>query len=103
MTPPPFWFVKALSEFASEVYQHTGMARPVARVSLSKDFGLGLGIAPGTSIDVHTAAGYVEVYTETTARSYGMVVPSVVSEICICVGRGDRECLCGAAKRGKKK
>jgi TctA family transporter len=68
---PPGWFVAALSKFVSSVYQHTGVRKTVTRVSLDSEFGIRLGILPGTSVDIATAAGYVEVYCERTARSYG--------------------------------
>lgn len=68
---PPCWFIAALSEFASEVYKHTGVKKAIARVSVSNEYGMRIGIVPGTSMDIHTAVGYVEVYCEKTPRSYG--------------------------------
>lgn len=71
MQVPPSWFVEALSDFACEIYKNTAAKKPLARVSLASDFGPSVGLVPGTSMDVHTAAGYVEVYCERVPRSYG--------------------------------
>lgn len=67
---PPHWFVEGLSKFACKVYEHTGQ-KVLTRISLDSEFGLRIGLLPGTSMDVHTAAGYVEVYCERCPRSYG--------------------------------
>ncbi len=63
---PPSWFVEALSKLASAVYMNTARKRPVAAVEVDGEFGLSLGLAPGESMQVHTAAGYVTVRSQFT-------------------------------------
>jgi hypothetical protein len=68
---PPHWFLEPLMSLAATCAEHTMVKRPIARISLATDFGLQLGIAPGTSMDVHTPAGHVEVYCERMPRAEG--------------------------------
>lgn len=59
-------------ELASAVFECTGR-HGITRISLTPDLGLALGIAPGSSVDVQTPVGRVEVYAERTARAEGVV------------------------------
>lgn len=62
--------VEHLSELACAIANHTGR-HGVTRLSLTTEVGLILGIAPGASLDIATAAGSVEVYCERTPRTAG--------------------------------
>lgn len=66
---PPRWFVEPMMSLAVACVEHTMVKRPITRIQVAPDFGLQLGIAPGTSMDVHTPAGYVEVYCERVPRT----------------------------------
>lgn len=67
---PPHWFLEAVHRFNTALYQHTG-CKTLARISLDSEMGYRLGLAPGTSMDIHTAAGPVEVYSERMPRLQG--------------------------------
>ena len=69
----PTGVIEAIMRLAVAASQQTMTKRPIARISLAADFGLACGIAPSTSIDVHTPAGPVEVYCEPVPRSYGVI------------------------------
>lgn len=55
--------IEHLNEMACAIVNYTGR-HGITRLSLTTEVGLMLGIAPGTSIDIATAAGRVEVYCE---------------------------------------
>lgn len=59
-----------LAALTEAVLERTGR-HGITRVSLAPDVGLSFGIAPGTSVDVHTPAGRVEVYAERGPRHEG--------------------------------
>lgn len=59
-----------INAMAMAILEQTGR-HGLTRISLKNDVGLSLGIAPGTSWDIHTAAGSVEVYCEATPRFSG--------------------------------
>lgn len=68
--PPIRQIAAEIHALASAVYERTGR-HGVTRISLTPDVGLSFGIAPGTSLDVATSAGRVEVYAEATPRQIG--------------------------------
>ncbi len=45
--------------------------RGITRISVTPDLGLAIGATPGTSVDIMTAAGRVEIYVEATQRASG--------------------------------
>lgn len=61
----------ALSDLHDTLLEQTGHGG-IVRVSLTPEAGLRLGIAPGTSVDVATSAGMVEVYAERAPRAVGL-------------------------------
>jgi hypothetical protein len=64
-------------ELADAIYNRTGR-HGITRISLTPEVGLAFGIAPGTSIDVQTPAGRVEVYAERGPRVAGtFTIPEV--------------------------
>jgi hypothetical protein len=67
----PAFFVEGIVEMMSRIYENTGAKSPVVRISLGREFGVRMGIAPGTSADIHTPGGPVEIYCETHQRSRG--------------------------------
>jgi hypothetical protein len=62
--------IEHLNKMAMAIENYTGL-RGITRLSLETEVGLMLGIAPGTSVDVATAAGSVEVYCERSPRFEG--------------------------------
>jgi hypothetical protein len=64
-------------ELANAVYERTGR-HGITRISLTPEVGLAFGIVPGTSIDVNTPVGRVEVYAERAPRFAGtFTIPEV--------------------------
>lgn len=74
--------VECLQKMAERLLNDTGR-HGVTRLSLTPEVGPMLGIMPGTSVDVQTWAGPVEVYCERSPRQSGFVdlssVPSPVT------------------------
>lgn len=62
--------IDAVNALATRLYERTGR-HGISRISLTPEVGLMLGIVPGTSMDVNTTVGRVEVYAERAARSEG--------------------------------
>jgi hypothetical protein len=57
-------------ELADAICERTGR-HGITRISLTPEVGLAFGIAPGTSLDLHTPSGRVEVYAERGPRFAG--------------------------------
>lgn len=68
--PPICQLAEEIDALAGAVMTRTGR-HGITRISLTPDVGLSFGIAPGTSVDVATSAGRVEVYAEVTSRLVG--------------------------------
>ncbi len=64
---PPAWFVEALSELAMRLVEH-GADPKCLRVTLDEKMALAVGCAPGGTVKIHTAAGYVAVSSPTRAE-----------------------------------
>jgi hypothetical protein len=71
METPPTWFVEPLMQLALATATNTIHKAPITRISVSPDFGLTLGIAPGTALLIHTMVGQIEVCAERTERMTG--------------------------------
>ncbi len=65
--------IDEVNALALKVLEQTARSRGVTRISLASDVGLSFGIPPGTSVDLHTAGGTVEIYCEATPRYTGTV------------------------------
>jgi hypothetical protein len=64
-------------ELADAIYNRTGR-HGITRISLTPEVGLVFGIAPGTSMDLATPAGRVELYAERAPRLAGtFTIPEV--------------------------
>lgn len=61
-----------LNAIAEKFYELTGRGC-ITRLSIASEVGPSLGLMPGTSIDMHTAAGAVEIYIETAPRGYATI------------------------------
>lgn len=61
---------EALTDLAERLYERTGR-HYITRLSVTPDAGLNMGIVPGTSVDVQTTWGPVEVYAERSPRAAG--------------------------------
>ncbi len=66
--------IEHLDTLATRLYQRAGQ-HGITRISVTPSLGLALGVAPGTSVDLATPTGRVEVYVERTPRSEGAFGP----------------------------